>query len=296
MGAAICLMHYTGMAAVTFTRGNAPPDLSHALSISYLGIVAIGAVTVVVLGLTVVTSIVDRLQRQNALLQRSLDDLRALSARLEQVREEERTRVAREIHDELGQALTSIKIDVASLIRDLPEDRHQLVDRAASILRLADQTIQSVRELATELRPSILDDLGLVAAVEWAAKDFQARTGIRCRLNVGDANIEIDPERATALFRILQETFTNIARHARATEVEVRLARDAGWLLLEVHDNGVGFDSEQRRPDRSLGLLGMRERALLAGGELTLQSAPGQGTTVKVRVLESSRHLEGVTR
>ena len=295
MGAAICVTHYTGMAAATFAPSNAVPDLSHAINISSLGIVGIGAVALVVLGLAVLTSVEDRRQKQRAVLQRSFEQLRALAARLQDVREEERTRVAREIHDELGQALTSIKIDVASLIHELPPNQHQAVRRAESILELADETIHSVRRLATELRPGILDDLGLVAAVEWATAEFQARSGITCRVSLPDADIELDAERSTALFRILQETLTNIVRHANATEVEVRLTREIGRLSLEIHDNGIGFDEGALRPGRSLGLLGMRERALLLGGELTIHSASGRGTTVNVRIPETPRHIEGVT-
>jgi signal transduction histidine kinase len=293
LGAAICLMHYTAMEAATFTRSNTIPDLSHAISVSYLGIAGIGGIAIVVLGLAAVTSIVDHKQR--LVLQRSFEQLRALAARLQSIREEERTRVAREIHDELGQALTSIKIDVASLIQELPPNQHEPVKRAESILKLADETIQSVRRLATELRPGILDDLGLVAAVEWATEEFQARTGIKCRVSVPDADIKMDSEPSTALFRILQETLTNVARHADATEVEVRLTRVIGGLSLETYDNGIGFDEGKLRPGSSLGLLGMRERALLLGGELTIRSA-SDGTTVKVRIPDALRHIEDVTQ
>jgi PAS domain S-box-containing protein len=210
------------------------------------------------------------------------DALRALAARLQGVREEERAKVAREIHDELGQALTAIKIDLASLIRESSAGQQQQGKRTDSILELVDQTIQSVRRIATELRPGILDDLGLVAAVEWAAEEFEARTGTKCRLDLPEDDIEIDQKRATAMFRILQETLTNVARHAKATEVGVRLAKENGDLTLEVHDNGRGISEEQLSAGRSLGILGMRERAALLGGELTLIGAPEKGTTVRV--------------
>ena len=214
----------------------------------------------------------------------SFDQLRALAARLQTAREEERTRIAREIHDELGQALTAIKIDLAALIRDLPGDSGPQRQRSRSILKLLDDAIQSVRRIATELRPGILDDLGLVAAVEWAAEEFQARTGTKCEVSLPGMDIALDPERATALFRILQETLTNIARHANATRVDVRLAQENGDLILEVHDNGQGIGEEQLSTGSSLGILGMRERALLLGGELTISGEPGKGTTVRVRI------------
>ncbi len=222
-------------------------------------------------------------------LQKSHDQLRALAAGLQTVREEERTRVAREIHDELGQALTAMKIDLAFLMRELPGDRRQPLSRIQSLSKLADQTIDSMRRIATELRPGILDDLGLVAAVEWAANDFQARTGTKCRVGLPDVDVPIHPECATALFRIFQETLTNVARHARATEVNVKLAKDNGDLSLEVQDNGQGIGDEQLSAPRSLGILGMRERALLLGGDLTIRGAPGKGTTVSVRIPSADR-------
>ena len=217
------------------------------------------------------------------------DALRALAARLQSVREEERTKVAREIHDELGQALTAIKIDLVSLIRELPADQEQQRKRPDSILELVDQTIQSVRRISTELRPGILDDLGLVAAVEWAAEEFEARTGTRCRLDLPGNDIEIDQERATAMFRIFQETLTNVARHANASEVGVRLAKENGDLTLEVNDNGRGIGEEQVSAGGSLGILGMRERAALLGGEFGIIGAPEKGTTVRVRIPEAHR-------
>ncbi|HEV2379687.1 MAG TPA: MEDS domain-containing protein [Terriglobia bacterium] len=217
-------------------------------------------------------------------LQRSRDQLRALAARLQSVREEERTKVAREIHDELGQALTAIKIDLSSLSRELPADQKPASE---SILKLVDETIQSVRRISTELRPAILDAVGLVAAVEWAAGDFEGRTGTKCQLDLPQEDIAIDQERATALFRIFQETLTNVVRHANATVVSVRLAKEDSNLTLRVHDNGTGVSEEQLSAGSSLGILGIRERALLLGGELTITGDPGEGTTVRVRIPET---------
>jgi signal transduction histidine kinase len=219
-------------------------------------------------------------------LQRSFRQLRELAARLQSVREEERAMVAREIHDELGQALTAIKIDWASLIGALRVDQQDDLEKAESILRLIDQTIVSVRRIATELRPGILDDLGLVAAIDWAAQEFEARTGAKCDLDLPGDDIVIDPERTTAIFRILQETLTNVTRHAEATRVDVRLGRENGNIVLEVRDNGRGIAEEQLSSSRSLGILGMRERALLLGGELTISGAAGKGTIVKVLIPE----------
>lgn len=229
------------------------------------------------------TDIQDRKRAEDA-LRRSVDQLRALAGRLQTVREEERARVARQIHDELGQALTGIKLESVALIRELPGDAKHQSSRAASIAKLADETIHVVRRISTELRPGILDDLGLVAAVEWASQEFEARTGTRCRLELPKHEIVIDPQLATALFRILQETLTNIARHADATQVNVRLAQEGDSFVLNVHDNGKGISDDQLTAGSSLGILGMRERAILLGGQLSIRGAPGDGTTVTVRV------------
>jgi signal transduction histidine kinase len=234
----------------------------------------------------VLHNITERKQTE-AQLNRSFGQLRALAARLQSVREEERTKVAREIHDELGQALTAIKIELTSLLFEWPS-REKPSKRVASITRLVDQTIQSVRKISTELRPGILDALGLVAAVEWAAEEFETRTGIRCRVDLPKEPLEISQERATAIFRIFQETLTNITRHADATEVHVRLAKENHSLDLDVKDNGVGVSEEQLAAGESLGILGMRERALLLGGEFLVSGAPNQGTRVKVSVPLSS--------
>jgi PAS domain S-box-containing protein len=233
--------------------------------------------------MAIVEDITERKRAQEE-LQHSFKQLRALTARLQVIREEERKSVAREIHDELGQALTAIKIDLVSLMRQLPADQQQKRKGPDSILELVDYTIQSVRKISTELRPGILDDLGLVAAVEWAAEEFEARTGTRCRLDLPEDNIEIDQERATAVFRIFQETLTNVARHADASEVGIRLAKENGDLTLEVRDNGRGIGEEQLSGGRSLGILGMRERATLLGGELGIIGSPQKGTTIRVRI------------
>jgi PAS domain S-box-containing protein len=216
-------------------------------------------------------------------LRRSFDQLRALTARMQDAREEERKWVAREIHDELGQGLTAIKIDLISLAHEFPSETPH-AKRIESIANEVDQTIKSVRRISTELRPGILDDLGLIAAVEWAAEEFETRTGTRCRLDLLENDRTIGSDRATAVFRILQETLTNVARHANATHVDVRLLKEAGSVILEVRDNGRGATEEQLSASASLGIRGMRERALLLDGELTIQGLPDEGTTVRVRI------------
>jgi signal transduction histidine kinase len=214
--------------------------------------------------------------------------LRALTARLESVREEERTHVAREIHDELGQQLTAIRIDLIDLKRRLRDASARgepvapLLERFAEVTGLVDSTMRTVRRIATELRPSVLDTFGLVAAIEWLAEDFQKRTGIRCSYE-GPEDVDAGRELSTTVFRICQEALTNVARHAAATEVKIRLAVESGWLSLEVRDNGKGISASTLAQTRSLGVLGMRERARIAGGELEIGGG-GQGVTVIARV------------
>ena len=243
-----------------------------------------------------ITRDVTELKQAEEERERSLEHLRALAGQLQNSREEERKRVAREIHDQLGQALTAIKIDFSSLLCELPVGANQPTRRTASILKLVDESIQTVRRISTELRPGILDDLGLVAALEWAGEDFQARTGTTCRLDLPQGNIAVSPEQATAIFRIFQETLTNVARHADAAGVEVRLSKEDSDLTLEVHDNGKGIPEDRLSNGESLGILGMRERALLLGGEVTISGTGGNGTTVRVRIPVASSELGGISR
>jgi signal transduction histidine kinase len=229
------------------------------------------------------------ISKQTSELQGSFEQLRALAGRLQSIREEERKRVAREIHDQLGQALTAIKLDVSSLVRDIPEDQRR---QSTKTLTLVDETIRSVRRIATDLRPGMLDDLGLVATMEWAGEEFGARTGTQCHLDLPPEDIVVDPDTAIAIFRIFQETLTNVARHANAKEVQARLTIENGNLILEVRDNGSGIPRERLQKGRSLGILGMRERATLLGGDLSITGSPGQGTVVRVWIPQASGLLK----
>ena len=217
----------------------------------------------------------------------SFQQVRALAARMQTAREEERARVAREIHDELGQALTAIKIDLTALLPTVTADPGPNLQRGQTVFQLLDEAIHSVRRIATDLRPGVLDDLGLAAAIEWAVEEFQNRTGIESSVSLPEGDLTLDAQSATALFRILQEALTNVARHASATRVTVRLAQEHGDLSLEVRDNGGGFREEQLAGGRSLGVLGMRERAILLGGEFSIGGTPESGTTVRVRIPDS---------
>jgi signal transduction histidine kinase len=224
-------------------------------------------------------------RRAEKQLRESHEQLRSLSVYLQHVREEERTRIAREVHDELGQALTSCKLDVSWLASRLSKNQKALIDKAHALSVHMDSTIQTVRRIATELRPGILDHLGLVAALEWQANEFQTRTGIRCEVHTSLEDPWLDQDIATAFFRIFQETLTNVIRHAGATQVSVHLKQDAGRIIMDVKDNGRGIAPEELRKPKSMGLLGMKERAALLGGEFTIGSGRGgQGTKVIVSI------------
>jgi two-component system sensor histidine kinase UhpB len=227
-------------------------------------------------------------------LKRSREELRSLAAHLQNVREEERTRMAREIHDELGQMLTGLKMDLSWIERRLPAIadetlRQPLADKSRSMVELLDQMVKTVRKISAELRPGVLDDLGLVPAMEWQARDWEARTGIECEVASEIGECSVPPELGTALFRIFQETLTNVARHAQATEVRARLGSQAGNLTLEIRDNGRGITEEEQRHTRSFGLLGMKERASLLGGKFSILGTEGSGTTVHVSIPHSGR-------
>jgi len=226
-------------------------------------------------------------------LMASRGQLRALAGRMEMVREEERTRIAREIHDVLAQELARLKMDVVWLHRRLgapldPKQQEGLRERLTVMAGLTDTAMQAVLKISTELRPMILDALGLGPAVEWQVQDFQARTEIACAVTVPEQDVTLDRTRSTAMFRILQESLTNVLRHAQATRVEVFLELVAGQLILRIHDNGCGISPAALSSDRSIGLVGMRERALLLAGAFDIRSHPRTGTTVEVRFPLSS--------
>jgi signal transduction histidine kinase len=221
------------------------------------------------------------LHRKTERLRESEEKLRRLAAHLISVREEERAHIAREIHDELGQVLTGLKMEVtwlAKRLRDKP-----LIEKTDSMCKLIDTTVQTVRKIATGLRPEMLDDMGIIAAVGWQAKEFQKRTGIRCRAKL-PPEVKLDIDISTTMFRIFQEILTNVARHSRATRVDIELMLNEERIGLEVVDNGVGIADDDLNGKKSLGLLGMHERALLFGGDVKITGTPGHGTRVSVSI------------
>jgi PAS domain S-box-containing protein len=416
MGAAIWVMHYTGMASATFLKSNAPPDLSHAVTISSLSAAGIGAVALTVLTVALVTATWDRLQKEKVLLDELFDQapqavvlismdnrivrvnreftrifgytaeeaqgrrlselivpeesrdeeqeyagmvaqgkqvnaegvrqrkdgshlhvsivlvpvslpwgqiatygiyrdeterklaeqqlkatseqLRALSASVQSAREAEGTRIAREIHDELGGALTSLKWELESFDKAISESTNQsqlqvLRERILAMLRLAETTIITVRRISSELRPSVLDDLGLVAAIEWHALQFQDRTGIIVQCDCTLENLDLSREQSTAVFRIFQEALTNVLRHARATRIDIQTNEEDGEFVLTIRDNGRGITPGETSGTETLGLLGMRERAHLIGGEVKIAGIAGEGTVVTIGVPVSSTRRTG---
>jgi len=222
-------------------------------------------------------------------IRRSHEQLRALSARLQSALEEERTHIAREIHDELGGALTAIKMDVSKVIsasrgeREEPGRMDLINEKLSGTIKLIDRTMASMRRIATELRPAVLDEFGIIAAIEWQIEEFEKRFGIRCELkNQWRPEVVQDQALSTALFRIFQEMLTNVARHSAASEVAVHLVEEGGNLLLCVRDNGRGI-TESERSD-ALGLLGMQERAGKFGGKVEIRGAMGKGTVASMRI------------
>jgi PAS domain S-box-containing protein len=215
-------------------------------------------------------------------LKESREQLRGLTARREAAREEERKRIAREVHDELGQILTGLKMNVSILNHKLGAGQELSKDKLQETMLLTDRALEVARNVASTLRPSALE-MGIVSALEWLAGRFGTNTGICCDLHIDDNDLQLDEAHAIALFRILQESLTNVARHAKADRVDVTLRREAGGYVMKVRDNGSGFDASVKKTD-SFGLVGIRERALMLGGTVDIDSCPGKGTEIVVRI------------
>ncbi len=222
---------------------------------------------------------------EQAEILRSRAQLAELSAHVEKIKEEERTRIAREIHDDLGGNLTAIKMALALLVKRLPANGNpEVLDKAHYVDTLVDRTLESIHRIAGDLRPGVLD-FGIAAAIEWQAREFEKQAGIACTLAIAMDEMELPPDQATALFRIFQEALTNIGKHAGASRVDVRLASEAGHLLLEVADNGRGIAAADRGKPQSFGIRGMIERAHALGGKLQLDRADGgSGCVVRIRI------------
>lgn len=238
-------------------------------------------------GVHVIARDITEQKASQAELLSTTESLHALAARLQSVREEEQTRIARAVHDDLGQALTALKMDLVWMekkMRDASAAGNVLGTKITAMQSLIDDTIRSVRRIASELRPAVLDDLGLVAAIEWQLSEFSGRTGIKTAFQKASGDGRLDRDRASALFRILQEALTNIVRHSSATHVRVGLEDRSDTVIMEIRDNGRGISREDIGRRDSLGVLGMKERALMFGGSVEIQGKPGKGTSVTVRI------------
>ncbi len=234
-------------------------------------------------------------KRAEAELAQSHQQLRALTADWQTAMEDERANISREVHDEFGQSMTALKMDLRWLTKRLPEGDEK-IERIRGMNTLVDDSIALMRRIATELRPAVLDDLGLNAALEWQAKEFSRRTAIPCTLNLPKNDLGLDPALCTSIFRTFQEALTNVSRHAQATRVDVSLRQEGHTVILTVGDDGRGISQSELADTRALGLLGLRERAAQWGGEITVRGTAGKGTTVSVRIPLPALRLIGGKR
>jgi PAS domain S-box-containing protein len=230
-----------------------------------------------------IRDITDRKKAED-LLKQSSEQLRQLSAHLQNVREDERIAIAREIHDELGQQLTVLKMDISWLKRKLVNPDPRVLKKIEDLMHVIDQTVKTVRKISSDLRPSMLDDLGLVPALEWHSQEFEQRSGIKTTFVSALPEINLSTLETTTMFRIFQETLTNVARHADASKVEATLAMEDEKLVMRIRDNGKGFSIKDLANKRTLGILGMQERVAIIQGEYKIDSQPGSGTVVEVKV------------
>jgi two-component system sensor histidine kinase UhpB len=210
--------------------------------------------------------------------------LRELATHLQSIREEERTMIAQEIHDELGQVLTALKIQVSLLANKLNQDQEPLKQKINSLSAMIDSSVESVQKISAKLRPGILDELGLIAAIEWQAEEFEKLTNLKCSIILPKEELILEKDKSTAIFRIFQEALTNIIRHSQATRVQVSLMNFKSNISLEIKDDGRGITQDQIKDFKSLGIHGMEERALVFGGQVTIEGISGKGTTVKVEI------------
>lgn len=228
----------------------------------------------------ILRDVTERVRADND-LRHSKEELRELAAIAQSVREQEKSRIARELHDELGQSLTALKMDVIALRGEVPANNLAMAERIARIEDMLNQTVAATRRISADLRPLMLDDLGLEAAVEWVVQELTNRSTAACNVII-EGNLNLEDPHATAVFRVLQESLTNITKHAQATRVDVLLERTHDGVHLRVQDNGIGFSLDSPRKRNSHGLLGVRERGYLLGGESRIVSAPGEGSVVEL--------------
>ncbi len=260
-----------------WVNGRAVPLKDHNGTITgYIGTIA---------DVTEIKQALEILKKNHESLSEQTEQLRDLSTYLQQVREEERAKIAREIHDELGQQLTGLKMDISWLKRKVgPQQDGEIIKKFDDAMLLIDTAVKSIRLIVTELRPSVIDDLGLNAAFEWQVEEFSQRTGIAVEYRSGFNDMDVDSNTSIGLFRILQESLTNVARHASAQRVMVNVGKRDGMLELTVKDDGIGFDTSLRQAEHSYGLLGIKERIHMMKGDFYINSKPGDGTMISVSI------------
>jgi signal transduction histidine kinase len=214
----------------------------------------------------------------------SKEKFRRLSNQIQSIREDEKSRIAKEVHDQLGQTLTALKIDIAQLEKNIPSELSELKARTSSITNIVDETIKNVQQISMELRPPILDAFGICEAISWQANEYNKKLGMQFDLNCLQEHIDLEKDLQTALFRIFQESMTNVIRHANATQVQVGMNYDNKNLIFEVADNGIGLNKEDVESPESLGLIGMRERVYPWGGQVEFKGLPGKGTKIIITI------------
>ena len=233
--------------------------------------------------LSIARDITERKQAEEK-LRRTSSLLRELAVHLQSIREEERTMIAQEIHDELGQVLTALKIQISLLANKLDKNQQPVRDKINSLSNMIDASVESVQKISSKLRPGILDELGLIAAIEWQTEEFEKMTNIKCSLVLPAEELLLEKNKSTAIFRIFQEALTNIARHSIATQTAISLLQHQSNIFLEIQDNGKGITQEQEKDFKSLGIHGMKERAMVFGGQVYVEGIAGKGTIVKVEI------------
>jgi signal transduction histidine kinase len=217
-------------------------------------------------------------------LNRQAEQLSALSAHLETVREDEKVRLARELHDEIGSQLTAVKLDLAWVYERMKDQPGAVREKIGEVIKMVQAAVQSQRRIINDLRPSILDDFGIGAAIQWQAREFSTRNKIPCEVILYDDEARLDPAQSVAVYRVLQEALTNISRHANATEVHLSLSRDEDIVAMEIRDNGIGITTEDQIKPGSHGLQGMIERVRQLGGSITIAGEQGKGTAIEIQL------------
>jgi len=248
--------------------------------------------TKAITAVTIISKDITQRKQEEEELKKSHNQLRRLARKVEKVREDERAKLASELHDQLGQVITLLEIDLSLLKDEIPADEQEQQEKIEDMLKTLSNLDDSLNQIYSELRPFMLDELGLIPAMEWYSREFEKRTGTKCKLMLPPAGIELDRGRSTSLYRTYQEIFTNITRHAKATSVSVKLEEKAGMLILTIKDNGRGITSDEINASDALGIIGMKERVFQYDGELNIKGIKGKGTIIQVKLPLNNKGIE----